>query len=91
MGAEHLLGMKRETARKWTKRALAVLIVAVLVLGSPGESAAYAVLSHQAIVDAAWNTHIKPLLLKRYPKATEEELSEAQAYSYGGAIIQDMG
>jgi zinc dependent phospholipase C len=83
--------MKRETASKWMKRALAGLIVAVLVLGAPGESAAYAVLSHQAIIDAVWETHIKPLLLKRYPKATEAELSEAQAYTYGGAIIQDMG
>jgi Zinc dependent phospholipase C len=83
--------MKRETASKRMKRALAGLIVAVLVLGAPGESAAYAVLSHQAIIDAVWETHIKPLLLKRYPKATEAELSEAQAYTYGGAIIQDMG
>ncbi len=48
-------------------------------------------LSHQAIIDAAWDEHIKPLLLKRKPAATLEELSEAQAYAYGGAIIQDMG
>ena len=90
-GGRALRGMRRETAIMWMKRALAGLIVAVLVLGSPGESAAYAVLSHQAIIDAVWETHIKPLLLKRYPKATEAELSEAQAYTYGGAIIQDMG
>jgi hypothetical protein len=68
-----------------------VLFVALLALSSPQQGAAYAVLSHQAIIDAAWETHIKPLLLKRYPKATEEELAEAQAYTYGGAIIQDMG
>jgi hypothetical protein len=49
------------------------------------------VLSHEAIIDAAWETHIKPLLLKRFPQATEEDLSRAQAYAYGGAIIQDMG
>lgn len=48
-------------------------------------------LSHEAIIDAAWETHIKPLLLKRFPQATEEDLSRAQAYAYGGAIIQDMG
>ncbi|HKW61170.1 MAG TPA: zinc dependent phospholipase C family protein [Candidatus Acidoferrum sp.] len=48
-------------------------------------------LSHEAIIDAAWDGHIKPLLLKKYPQATEEDLSRAQAYAYGGAIIQDMG
>jgi hypothetical protein len=36
-------------------------------------------------------THVRPLLLKKFPRATEEQLSEAQAYAYGGAIIQDMG
>src|SRR5437879_11033310 len=54
-------------------------------------SQAYAVLSHEAIIDAAWESHIKPLLLEKYPQATEEDLSRAQAYAYGGAIIQDMG
>jgi len=57
----------------------------------PTPVCAYAVLSHEAIIDAAWETHIKPLLLKRFPQATEEDLSRAQAYAYGGAIIQDMG
>lgn len=51
----------------------------------------YAVLSHEAIIDAAWESHMKPLLLKRYPQATEEDLSGAQAFAYGGSIIQDMG
>src|SRR2546430_13737944 len=45
----------------------------------------------RSIIDAAWETHIKPLLLKTFPQATEEDLSRAQAYAYGGAIIQDMG
>ena len=31
------------------------------------------------------------MLLKRFPDATPEELLEAHAYAYGGAIIQDMG
>jgi len=29
--------------------------------------------------------------MKKFPQATEEDLSRAQAYAYGGAIIQDMG
>ncbi|HEX4545092.1 MAG TPA: zinc dependent phospholipase C family protein [Candidatus Acidoferrum sp.] len=48
-------------------------------------------LSHEAIIDAVWETHIKPLLLQKFPQASEEDLSRAQAYAYGGAIIQDMG
>jgi len=34
---------------------------------------------------------LKPALLARFPNATPEELSAAQAYAYGGAIIQDLG
>jgi hypothetical protein len=48
-------------------------------------------MSHQAIIDAAWENDLKPALRKRFPKATEDELNEGQAYAYGGAIIQDLG
>ena len=71
-------------------RMIGVCLLAV-TLAWPPCVRAYAVLSHEAIIDAAWETHIKPLLLKKYPQATEEDLSRAQAYAYGGAIIQDMG
>jgi hypothetical protein len=70
-------------------RILAVLIVISLLSASP--SAAYSVLTHEAIVDSAWDSHIRPALLKRFPGATPEQLREAHAYAYGGAIIQDMG
>jgi hypothetical protein len=49
------------------------------------------VLSHEAIIDAVWSTHIVPLLKQRFPGATPDELRQAHAYAYGGAIIQDMG
>ena len=52
---------------------------------------AYSVLTHEAIIDAAWKDNIRPLLLSRFPYATPEELLQAHAYAYGGAIIQDMG
>jgi hypothetical protein len=52
---------------------------------------AYSVLSHEAIIDAAWKTEILPLLRKRFPSATPDELRQAHAYAYGGAIIQDLG
>jgi hypothetical protein len=51
----------------------------------------YSVLAHEAIVDAAWDIRIRPILLQRFPNATPEELKTAHAYAYGGAIIQDLG
>ena len=51
----------------------------------------YSVLSHEAIIDAAWDTSIKPILLQQYPAATEDDLRKAHGFAYGGAIIQDMG
>jgi len=66
--------------------ALTLLIVTV-----QQNSFGYSVLTHEAIIDASWNDSIKPLLIKRFPGATQEQLREAHAYAYGGAIIQDMG
>jgi hypothetical protein len=76
-----------------TIRSLRALFVCILAstLICPVPSRAYAVLAHEAIIDAVWETHIKPLLLARFPGSTEDQLSEAQAYAYGGSIIQDMG
>jgi hypothetical protein len=72
-------------------RACAITAALVLALGWPSEIAAYAVLAHEAIIDSAWDTNLRPLLLKRFPDATAEQLKEAHGYAYGGAIIQDMG
>jgi hypothetical protein len=57
----------------------------------PQPARAYSVLSHEQVVDLAWKTHIVPLLRRRYPGITPEQIKEAHAYAYGGAIIQDMG
>jgi hypothetical protein len=72
-------------------RILAIVVALGLMLGAPMTCGAYAVLAHEAIIDSAWDANIKPLLLKRFPGATKEELKEAHGYAYGGAIIQDMG
>jgi len=72
-------------------RVFAVVIALALLLGWPGEAAAYAVLAHEAIIDSAWSTNIRPLLVKRFPNSTDDQLKEAHGYAYGGAIIQDMG
>jgi Zinc dependent phospholipase C len=67
------------------------VLAAALCLILPVRCAAYAVLSHEAIIDTVWDTNLKPLLLKRFPNATPEDLRKAHGYAYGGAIIQDMG
>src|ERR1022692_5182884 len=75
----------------WFARMCALLLALFLSIGWPAQSTAYAVLAHEAIIDSVWDTNIRPLLLKRFPNATGEELKEAHGYAYGGAIIQDMG
>jgi hypothetical protein len=74
-----------------TVKTFVIILALALSLGWPSEAAAYAVLAHEAIIDSAWNTDMRPLLLKRFPDATAEQLKEAHGYAYGGAIIQDMG
>ncbi len=54
-------------------------------------SFAYSVLTHEEIVDLVWTDELRPLLLKRFPSLTEEQLKEAHGYAYGGAVIQDLG
>ena len=80
-----------EPRSEFRVRTLAVIIALMLSLGCPSETAAYAVLAHEAVIDSVWADNIRPLLLKRFPDATKEELKEAHGYAYGGAIIQDMG
>ena len=52
---------------------------------------AYSLLSHEEVVDMAWDKHLVPLLEKRFPGLTPAQLTECHAYAYGGSVIQDMG
>ena len=70
---------------------LAAAILGLSVVLSCQNASAYSVLTHEAIVDSTWESAIKPLLLKRFPTATPEDLTAAHAYAYGGCIIQDLG
>src|SRR5258708_28263873 len=72
-------------------KGFAIIVTLALFLGLPSETAAYAVLAHEAIIDIAWDANIRPLLLMRFPDATPEQFKEAHGYAYGGAIIPDMG
>src|SRR5687767_14521500 len=77
------LGGKR---KRWAGVLAAGLIIFFCQTGS-----AYSVLTHEAIIDSTWDSAIKPLLLKRFPASTAEDLTAAHAYAYGGSIIQDLG
>jgi hypothetical protein len=55
------------------------------------QAPAFAILAHEAIIDASWEKSIKPLLLLRFPGTTDSAMKDAHAYAYGGAMIADIG
>ena len=65
------------------------LLLVVLMCGSG--SSAYSVLTHEEIVDLLWTDDIQPLLVMQFPGLTKDQLKEAHAYAYGGAVVQDLG
>jgi zinc dependent phospholipase C len=68
-----------------------VAVVLTILLVCSGGASAYSVLTHEEIVDLLWTDTLRPLLLSRYPGLSEEQIKEAHAYAYGGAVIQDLG
>ena len=68
-----------------------VIAVTLLLTFVPAPARAYSVLAHEANVDALWDSHIRPLLQQRFPRATRDEIAQARAYAYGGSVIQDVG
>src|SRR5271165_382091 len=72
----------------WTARVAAVFVVMLLCANG---SFAYSVLTHEEVIDLVWTDEIRPLLLTRFPGLTEEQITEAHGYAYGGAVIQDLG
>jgi uncharacterized protein (DUF433 family) len=75
----------------WRLLCIRMLAFVVLMLMCGGPSFAYSVLTHEEIVDLLWADEIRPLLLTRFPELSEDQLKEAHAYAYGGAVIQDLG
>ena len=63
---------------------LGALLLAQIAFG-------YSVLTHEEIVDLTWKSNLKPLILARFPNLTEDQLTEAHAYAYGGSVLQDLG
>jgi len=76
---------------RWRRLFLRALAIAFAVLICSGGLSAYSVLTHEEIVDLVWADQIRPLLLKKYPGLTDDQIKEAHAYAYGGAVIQDLG
>jgi len=70
---------------------LLLLGAAASLLAPPPPARAYSVLSHEALVDAAWDSAIVPRLRERFPEASADQLQRARAFAYGGCLIQDMG
>jgi hypothetical protein len=78
-------------AGAWRPLCLRVLAILVILLLCNGGLSAYSVLTHMEIVDLLWTDGIRPLLLKRHPELSEDQIKEAHAYAYGGSVIQDLG
>jgi hypothetical protein len=72
-------------------RAKILIVILAFCNLFPNFAFSYSVLTHEELIDLAWNDFIRPLLLARFPNATEAQLREAHAYAYGGSAIQDMG
>ena len=82
---------RRAMADSWRLPYGRALAIVAILLMCGAASFAYSVLTHEEIVDLLWTDEIQPLLLKRYPGVSEDQLKEAHAYAYGGAVIQDLG
>lgn len=65
--------------------AIVMFFVAAVPLG------AYSVLSHEQVIDLAWEDQIQPMLLQRFPGSPPDALRQAHAFAYGGSLVQDMG
>jgi hypothetical protein len=82
---------ERVPMTRWREGCGVGMILLFLAIGCAPGAAAYSVLTHEELIDLAWSGSIRPLLLARFPGATDEQLREAHAYAYGGSAIQDMG
>ena len=73
------------------RRSLRSLLVCCLLFSLPRVLFPYSVLTHEQLIDLAWNGILQPLLKKRFPRTTATELQIAHAFAYGGCAIQDLG
>lgn len=74
---------------KFFYRSLFIIVFSSLCIPQYGK--AYSILTHQAIIDAAWKPSILPHLKKKFPLSNDSLLKIAHAFAYGGSVAADMG
>jgi len=74
--------------RFWLRQAL---LFAIILFLKATPSYAYSLLTHLAIVDAAWEEVFVPALKQKFPNATDEQLKQARSFAYGGSVAPDLG
>jgi Zinc dependent phospholipase C len=72
-------------------RALRLILVITIFVAGASWVHGYSVLTHEQVVDLAWQDELRPMLLARFPNATPDDLRHAHAFAYGGSLVQDMG
>jgi Zinc dependent phospholipase C len=83
--------LRKEMESSFRAISIRVVSLSLVMLICSYSVSAYSVLTHEEIVDLLWTDQIRPLILKRYPGVSEDQIKEAHAYAYGGAVIQDLG
>jgi hypothetical protein len=92
MFAKHIANpVLRRNGFQFSLATLRLIVIALVMTTLAAPCFAYSVLTHEEIVDLLWLDQIRPLLLKRFPGLTDDQIKEAHAYAYGGAVIQDLG
>src|SRR5262245_30761802 len=80
------------TSRVWRFAGVSsAFVAAMLLLLTARPAGAYSVMAHVGAVDEYWDSHIAGLLKQRFGPLSPDQLREARAYAYGGALIQDLG
>jgi hypothetical protein len=75
--------------RFWARTVLSLIVVCSLI--GVRDASAYSVLAHEATIDLLWDSHLKALIVRRFPSASSDDIARARAFAYGGSLIQDMG
>jgi hypothetical protein len=80
--------MKTGLAAKYWTRVVSIFLFLIFTASS---GSSYSVLTHEEMVDILWKDQIQPLLMKRFPQSTPDDIKKAHAFAYGGCLVQDMG
>ena len=80
--------LTNRSAKKAFRISISILL---LLLSFPVTSRAFSVLAHQAIVDQNWKDQLVPLIRKRFPTVSEQDLKDARSYARAGSHLPDLG